>query len=319
MMTLAIFPGQGSQYVGMAGWLKDNFPRTRQIFEEASEAIKLDLLELCLEGPESTLQLTFNAQPCILVTSFACYSSLKEEFGFQPAAGAGHSLGEYTALLAAGAIQLSDAVRLVRRRGELMQDAVPEGQGKMAAVIGLADEAVKSLCAAATHDENSLVVPANYNAPNQVVIAGHTTAVERAEKLAADKSNPTFYARKVIPLKVSAPFHCPLMKKVAEGFEPYLTAVQWKKPCFPIAFNVDGTVRSSAELPLLKQQIDHPVLWTACVNSLSKLASVFIEPAPGRVLSGLVKRILDDCKTCNVDNIEDFKLAGKVITGREDP
>jgi [acyl-carrier-protein] S-malonyltransferase len=309
----AIFPGQGSQYVGMSKEIRENFPWIRKIYEEASDAIRVDILKLCEQGPDSTLQLTANAQPSILVTSY-CWSQIAfRELGFTPRAAAGHSLGEYSALLSANAFTLFDAVRLVRRRGELMQTAVPEGKGKMAAVLGLSDEAVKKLCEMATAGD-SLVVPANFNAPSQVVIAGHSEAVDRAAELAAGKI-PELKARKIIPLKVSAPFHCPLMKEVAELFEKDLTNVHWAALAFPVVFNVDAKLRSFADLvPLLKMQIDHPVLWSACVQTLTENGHTqLVEFGPGKVLTGLVKRIAPENKTYSVESLDDLKTFAKIV------
>jgi [acyl-carrier-protein] S-malonyltransferase len=305
----ALFPGQGSQNVGMSKTLVEAFPWTRQIFEEASEAIKSNLYKLCAEGPSDELQLTFNAQPAILTTSYAWFRILQKTLDFKPMAGAGHSLGEYSALLCSGALTLSEAVRLVRKRGELMQSAVPAGKGKMAAVLGLSDEAVVELCKAASESETSLVVPANFNAPSQVVIAGHAGAVERAQALASDPKNPQWKARKVIPLNVSAPFHCPLMKPVAETFVPHLQAIQWQKIAFPIVNNLDGQWRETGDwVSLLRDQIDHSVLWTKCATTLSGHgAEVMIEMGPGKVLTGLVKRIVENVKLFNLETVEDLK------------
>jgi len=301
-----IFPGQGSQYVGMAKVLCDEFPWTKEVYEEASEAVKDNLLKLSLEGPDDVLQLTYNAQPCILVTSYAWFRVLSRELDFKPSAAAGHSLGEYTALLASGALRLNEAVTLVRKRGELMQKAVAPGKGKMAAVIGLEDDQVSALCEKAS-ERDSLVVPANFNAPMQVVIAGNADAVDRAEALT--KTEPSFKARKFIPLKVSAPFHCPLMESTARSFEPFLGAIAWQKMAFPIVFNVDAKMRMDGELKsLLKDQIDHPVLWTSCVKTLYENGhATFVEPGPGRVLTGMVKRILDEVKTFSVDSVDGLK------------
>jgi [acyl-carrier-protein] S-malonyltransferase len=309
----AIFPGQGSQYPGMAKALRDSFPWTKTIYEEASDAVKEDLSSLCLEGDAATLQLTHNAQPCILVTSFAWFQVLKRELDFLPAAFGGHSLGEYTALVAAGALSLAEAAPLVRKRGELMQRAVPAGKGKMAAILGLDDEKVEALCVAASRGTDSLVVPVNYNAPNQVVIAGHATAVDRAAELG---STPEFKARKVIPLKVSAPFHSPLMKSVADEFLPYLTATAWKPLPRPVVFNVDAKIREEAPLAaLLKDQLDHPVRWAECIRALRQTGILcYVEPGPGKVLTGLVKRILEDGKTWNVDSEDDFRAFEKALT-----
>lgn len=311
MKFAALFPGQGSQYVGMIKVLRDEFPFTKSIFEEASDALHEDIVKLCLEGPTDTLQLTSNAQPTILTTSYAWFQVLKHNLDFKPSAAAGHSLGEYTALLAGGAMTLTEAVKLVRTRGELMQAAVPKGKGKMAAIIGLTDEKIKELCALATKGNDSLVVPANFNAPSQVVIAGHAEAVDRAAAIAAggEAARPDLKARKAIPLSVSAPFHCPLMNPVAERFLPTLESVAWKTPAFPVAANVDAKLRQQAEVaPLLKDQIDHPVLWTSCVQSLTDAGfTKFVEMGPGKVLTGLVKRIAEEGKVYSLDSIDDFK------------
>lgn len=310
------FPGQGSQYPGMAKIPAQNFPYTKAVYEEASEAIKTDLLKLCEESPE-TLQLTRNAQPCILVTSHAWTTVLRKELNLKIEAACGHSLGEYTALLASGGLSLTEATRLVRMRGELMQSAVPVGRGKMVAVLGLDDEKVRDLCESASEGENSLVVPANYNAPNQVVIAGHTTAVDRAKAIATS-GNPELKAGKVIELSVSAPFHCPLMKPVAEKFYPYLRATLWQDLLFPIVFNVDAGLRSEADFSeLLRDQLVQPVLWTSVVRTLHQHGcTYFVEPGPGRVLTGLVRRILDDGKYFSVDSTEGLKGLEKAL--RED-
>lgn len=306
----AVFPGQASQYVGMSKTLVEQFPWTRDVFEEASDAIKEDVLKLCGEGPEDVLQLTKNQQPCILTTSYAWFQVLKKNLDFSPFAGAGHSLGEYSALLASGAMTLTEAVKLVRTRGELMQNAVPQGKGKMAAVLGLSDDKVKELCIKASQNEDSsFVVPANFNAPSQVVVAGHADAVERAQGIASDPNSGELKARKFVPLNVSAPFHSPLMKPVAQQFTSHLQAVKWQKRSFPIAHNVDAQIRSEGDLiSLLTQQLDHPVLWTSCVSSLvSHGTRAFIEMGPNKVLTGLIKRIADNVKLFSLDSIDDLK------------
>lgn len=311
MKFAALFPGQGSQYVGMIKTLREQFPFTHEIFEEASEALNEDIVKLCLEGPSDTLQLTLNAQPTILTTSYAWFQVLKHHLDFKPAAAAGHSLGEYSALLAAGAMTLTEAVKLVRTRGQLMQVAVPQGKGKMAAIIGLNDDKIKELCQFSSQGAHSLVVPANFNAPSQVVIAGHAEAVDKASQIAsgADPSRPDLKARKAIALSVSAPFHCPLMKPVAEQFMLHLEKVAWKTPSFPVAANVDAKLRQQAEVTtLLKDQIDHPVLWTSCVQSLKEAGfTKFVEMGPSKVLTGLVKRIAEDAKVYSLDSLDDFK------------
>ncbi|MCB0403826.1 MAG: ACP S-malonyltransferase [Bdellovibrionales bacterium] len=300
-----LFPGQGAQYVGMEKELVTNFPWTRLVYEEASEAIKTNLFKLCQDGPSSDLRLTQNGQPSILTTSYAWFQVLRRELDFVPDAGAGHSLGEYTALLAAGAMELSEAVRLVRERGERMQTAVPVGAGKMAAVIGLADDLVQKLCEKATEGD-SIVVPVNFNAPGQVVIAGHTAAVERAEAISKAKNPPELAARKIIALDVSAPFHSPLMAPVVESFGPALDAISWQTPRFGIVFNVDAKFRTEPDIPvLLKQQVDHPVRWVASMRTLLNAGiETFVEPGPSNVLAGLMKRIDRNAKMIGVESLE---------------
>jgi|694.fasta_scaffold106549_3 [acyl-carrier-protein] S-malonyltransferase len=311
----ALFPGQGSQYPGMSKVLVEQFPWVKTHFEEASDTLKVDLLKLCEQGPSEELQLTKNAQPCILVTSFSWFQVLKKSLGFRPAAGAGHSLGEYSALASADALSLSQAVALVRKRGELMQEAVPQGKGKMSAVIGLDDDKVKEICQAASTGKDSLVVPANFNAPSQVVIAGHAAAVDKFSELANGTTNPQWKARKLIPLNVSAPFHCPLMEATANAFLPFLEKVDWKDPQFPIVSNLDAKLRNAGNVTsVLKDQIDHPVLWTSCVGTLDRHGiKTFVELGPSRVLTGLVKRIVDGATTFSIDSLEDFKSLEKAM------
>lgn len=305
----ALFPGQGSQYPGMSQALLEHFPYCKIFYEEASDALKTDLLKLCHEGPSEELQLTQNAQPALLVTSFSWFQVLQKELSFSPAAAAGHSLGEYSALACAQAIELSAAVSLVRKRGELMQKAVPVGVGKMVAVIGLADEVISQICESSTQGPSSLVVAANFNAPSQVVVAGHASAVDRFCQLASDTSKPEWKARKLIPLNVSAPFHCPLMTPTAQAFEHSLQEVSWSDPVFPVVSNLDAQMRNTGSLvPLLRDQIDHPVLWTKCLQTLHKNnIAHFVELGPSRVLAGLVKRTLENTPVFSLDSIDDFK------------
>lgn len=290
----ALFPGQGSQCVGMAKALRDEFPWTREIFEEACDAISENLTKLMLDGPEADLQLTHNAQPAILTVSYAWFQVLRRTLDFAPRAAAGHSLGEYTALLAAGCLTLAEAVRLVRERGNRMQDAVPVGAGAMAAVLGLEDAEVEELCRLASEGETSLVVPANYNAPMQVVIAGHAGAVTRAQELASGKV-PELKAKKFVPLKVSAPFHSPLMKPAATKFRPALEAVRWQPKKFPVAHNVDGKLTESGDVvDVLFRQMDGAVRWVACMKALEATGVTgYVELGPGKVLQGLGKRIVE--------------------------
>lgn len=308
---ITLFPGQGSQSVGMIRELESEFSYIKVIFEKANDLLKYDLRKLCLEGPEDELKLTQNAQPAILMTSLAWNEVLKKELGIKPAASSGHSLGEYSSLVAASALTIEEAIPLVRKRGQLMQEAVPQGKGKMAAVLGLEDEKVKALCEQASQP-NSLVSPANFNAPMQVVISGDAEAVDRAEKL-ANEPGP-LKAKKVIPLKVSAPFHCALMKPVSEQFITYLERVNWKLLQFPVANNVDAKLRINDFSPiLLMNQIDHPVLWTQCMRNLAKLApDFFIELGPGKVLTGLAKRIVE-IPTLSLESAQDLKKLQEVL------
>jgi [acyl-carrier-protein] S-malonyltransferase len=311
----SLFPGQGSQYVGMAKELVTHFPYTKQLYEEASDAISENLLKLCLDGPADSLQLTFNAQPAILTTSFAWYTVLKRSLDFAPTAGAGHSLGEYSALTASGALTLSTAAKLVRRRGELMQSAVPVGKGKMAAVLGLDDAKLIKLCELASEGDDSIVQPANFNSPGQIVVSGHATAVDRMATVIANPEHAEFKPKKLIPLNVSAPFHCSLMKPVAVKFTVDLEKAPWNTPAFPVVHNLDAVsrkVKGNELVVLLRDQIDHPVQWTKCVQTLSHSGiGIFVEVGPGKVLTGLVKRTLDNPKLFAIDSLAEFQAFEK--------
>ena len=306
--TVAVFPGQGSQVVGMGKDLFEQFSIARETFEEASEAISVDLKKLCFEGPNADLVLTENTQPCLLVTSVAAFRVVEKEFEFRPGAAAGHSLGEYSALVAAGALSLTTATRWVRQRGAAMQQAVPAGSGSMAAVMGIEDSVIHALCAKATSvakeeriktGSNSpveaVVEPANFNAPGQVVIAGSQDAVQKALELL--KTDPEFSGGKAIPLQVSAPFHCRLMKPAREKMrEVFQTSkVTPKTPEFPYIPNRTGRMTREAGviLDLLEEQVDHPVLWKQSMASLFEGTTYTqaIEFGPGKVLVGLIKRI----------------------------
>jgi [acyl-carrier-protein] S-malonyltransferase len=304
--VIAWFPGQGAQHVGMGKELLENFAIARETFEEASDAIRLDLRKLCLEGPDSELVKTENTQPALLTASVAAFRVAQSEHGFAPQAAAGHSLGEYSALVAANALRLGTAVRWVRERGAAMQKAVPEGQGTMAAVLGLADERVEALCQEATRAAKetraaeavveSLVQPANFNAPGQVVIAGSSDAVAAAIRLV--KENPEFKGGKAMPLAVSAPFHCRLMaparSRMAEIFAQASSTDKPAQLAFPYVPN--RTARLSREpglvLEFLVEQVDHPVLWKQSVVHLLEAGfRKAVEFGPGKVLQGLAKRI----------------------------
>jgi [acyl-carrier-protein] S-malonyltransferase len=289
-----LFPGQGSQVVGMGRGFYEASPAGRAVFAEANDTLGFDLARLMFEGPERQLELTANTQPAVLTASVAA-AVVAAERGLTPRIAAGHSLGEYSALVVAGALRFGDAVRLVRRRGEFMQEAVPVGTGAMAAIMGMDLPAVEQLCAeaAARGDGHApeVVEVANVNSPQQIVIGGHRAAVERAVALAADRGG-----RKSVLLPVSAPFHCSLMAPAAARLAVELEPVAVEAPRIPVVRNVDGGVtRDPAEVkPALLRQVASPVRWTACVQRLAaEGATAFVEVGPGRVLTALLRRIVD--------------------------
>jgi len=287
-MTYAIvFPGQGAQSVGMLAELASAYPQVQQTFEEASDALGYDLWAVAQQGPESELNKTHITQPAMLTAGMAVWRVLESQLDLAPAALAGHSLGEYTALTAAETWSLADAVRLVALRGELMQHAVPEGRGKMAAILGLDDETVIDLCAEAAQ---GLVCEAvNFNSPGQVVIAGDAEAVERAMVLAEKKG-----AKRVVPLAVSAPSHCSLMKPAAERLAEKLAEMSLSSPRFPVLHNVDVQSHSDVESvrEALVQQLYKPVQWVRTIEALkTQGVQQLFEFGPGKVLTGLNRRI----------------------------
>ena len=282
-----LFPGQGSQYVGMGKELCEHYSVAAQAFEEAEETLGFSLRQLCFFGPEADLQLTENTQPAILALSIASLRVLQSEFGVKPAYVAGHSLGEYSALVCVGALSFSDGLRVVRERGRLMQAAVPSGKGAMAVIIGLDMAAVSAICQKA--EEEEVVAPANYNGGGQIVIAGSKAAVARAMVLAKSEG-----AKRVLELPVSAPFHCPLMKPAAEGLKRVLDDVTIHPFSVGVISNVDAEVNlDPARVKLtLAEQAMRPVRWEESVHKLESLGiSKMLEVGPGRVLKGLVKRI----------------------------
>jgi len=292
-----IFPGQGSQTVGMGRAFYESSSGAKRVFEEANDALGVDLTRVMFEGPEADLALTATTQPAVLTASVAAAAACAER-GLTPALAAGHSLGEYSALVVAGALRLGDAVRIVRRRGELMQAAVPVGAGAMAAIMGVGLDVVEEVCADAA--KGDVVDIANVNSEQQIVIAGHKTAVERAVALAKDRGG-----RKSVLLPVSAPFHCALMAPAAERLAAELAGVSVSDPAIPVVRNVDGGVtRTAADVvPLLLRQVASPVRWTDCVRRLAaEGAMAFVEVGPGRVLTGLVKRIVDDARAVSVED-----------------
>ena len=284
--TAFVFPGQGSQAIGMLNGFAENRV-VRDTISEASEVLQLDLAKLIAEGPKESLDLTTNTQPVMLVSAVAFYRAWIAAGGALPTVVAGHSLGEYSALVAAGVIDFRDAVPLVRFRAQAMQEAVPVGQGGMAAILGLSDDDVRAACAEAAQGE--VVEPVNFNAPAQVVIAGHKAAVERACELAKSKG-----AKRALPLPVSAPFHSSLLKPASDRLRDYLVQVNFATPSIQLINNVDVAIETDAAAikDALVRQAAAPVRWVESVQKMSTLGITrVIECGPGKVLSGLVKRI----------------------------
>jgi len=293
-----LFPGQGSQAAGMGKALAQQFPVAAHVFAEADAALGFALSQLCFEGPDDALKLTANAQPAIVATSIAALRVLEQETGVQPAYVAGHSLGEYSALVAAGVLTFSDAVRIVRERGRLMQEAVPVGVGAMAALFNLSAEDVAAVCAEAA--EGEVVSPANLNGGGQIVIAGHASAVRRA--VAGAKARG---AKRAVELAVSAPFHCALMKPAADGLAKALESVTMHSPTAQVIANVTADINADPLLvkELLIQQVTAPVRWEESMQKLHSLGcSATIEVGPGKVLAGLLKRIVPDLACVSVSD-----------------
>jgi len=298
-----VFPGQGSQSVGMGKDLADNFPAAKEVFEQADDALGFPLAAMCFEGNESDLQLTANTQPAILATSVAAYRAMQSEGFPEPAFVAGHSLGEYSALVAAGVLDFGDALRTVRKRGTYMQEAVPVGVGAMAAVLGLDVEAIEQGCIEAS--QGQVCSAANINSPSQVVIAGNAEAVDRACEILKAKG-----AKRAIKLNVSAPFHCELMMAAEERLAVDLLELNYGSFAFPIVHNVDAETNSDSERvgDALKRQVSSTVKW---LQSIEKLRSIgvekFIEVGPGKVLTGLLRQIDREAAGANVENAESLR------------
>jgi [acyl-carrier-protein] S-malonyltransferase len=290
-MIAFVFPGQGSQKVGMARALAEHFPAARQVFAEADDILGESLSRLVWDGPEEALMLTENTQPAILTASIAAYRALESEgLASDVAFVAGHSLGEYSANVAAGTFSFADAVRAVRRRGRYMQEAVPVGTGGMAAILGLDADMVATACADAAQGE--VVAPANMNGAGQVVIAGKKTAVDRAGARAKELG-----AKRVVPLPVSAPFHCALMKPAEDRLAPELRALSVRNPRIPVVANVDATPKrdGAAAIEALVRQVSSAVRWEESVRRLaSDGVTTYVEVGPGNVLSGLIRKIHRD-------------------------
>ncbi len=295
-----VFPGQGAQTVGMGKDFCEKYDIAKKLFKEAEEALGFSIQKLCFEGPAEELKLTANTQPAILTMSVIANEILKEH-GIQPEITGGHSLGEYSALVAAGVIKFQDAVLLVHKRGQFMQEAVPVGEGGMAAIIGLSDEVIMDACGKAS-EESGAVQAVNFNCPGQTVIAGTTKGVEQAVELLKEAG-----AKKAVILPVSAPFHSTLMKPAAEKLAAELDKVEISDAAFPVVANVNGKLEQKADeiKANLIAQADHPVRWIDCVKAMMDYgADVYVEAGPGKTLCGFNKRIDRSLVSMNVENLE---------------
>ncbi|MFA4919243.1 MAG: ACP S-malonyltransferase [Thermodesulfovibrionales bacterium] len=303
MKIAFVFPGQGSQYVGMGKDIYEHYPVAKEVFQQASDALGYDVANLCFNGPVEELNRTFRTQPCILTVSSALNSVLKEK-GIQPSVVAGHSLGEYSALVAAEVISLRDSVSLTEKRGRFMQEAVPEGKGLMAAILGLEREKVDEIC-------NSLIsgyaAAANYNCPGQIVIAGEKTAVEEAIELCKSAG-----AKRAIALAVSVPSHCKLMNGASKRLGELLGTIELKDPFIPLVNNADAKFLKTAEeiKPSLIRQLNSPLLWEDSIKAIyASGIDLFIEVGPGKVLTGLIKRIVPEAKILNFEDTKTLPVS----------
>ena len=299
MKTAFVFPGQGAQKVGMVKDLYDSYQVVRELFEEADDSLGFSLTKLCFEGPDEELMKTYNTQPAILTASTECARVLAQE-GFTPDIAAGHSLGEYSALVAAGALSFADAVKTVRQRGQFMQDAVPLGEGGMAAILGLDEDKIKEICTAISA-QGGTVQAVNFNCPGQIVIAGSTKAVEEAANAMKEAG-----AKRAVILHVSAPFHSTLMEPAAKRLAEVLDTITINDAKIPVVANVSGQIETKAadiKASLVKQAAS-PVLWIDCTKTMQAFgAETFVEVGPGKTLCGFNRKIDRKIKSLNVEDV----------------
>lgn len=302
-MLAFVFPGQGSQYVGMGEDFCNDYAEAREVYEESSDRLQIDMKDLCFNSDPETLSMTANAQPAILTASVAILRVLNNHHEITPDYVAGHSLGEYTALVAAGTMSFSDAVYTVRKRGEFMQEAVPVGVGTMAAIIGLDNQKIEDICNSVS-TEGRIVSPANFNSSAQTVISGHKQAVEEACEKASQSG-----AKRAIPLNVSAPFHCSLMSGAAERLREVLEGINFSDTEVPVVTNVHAlpNIKSADVTELLVQQMVKPVKWMESVEYMfNNKVDKFVEIGPGSVLTGLIRRSVKGAELVNLEKVEHF-------------
>lgn len=309
-----LFPGQASQYPGMGRDLASNFPESKAVFDQADAALGFSLSQLCFEGSEDDLKLTANTQPAILAVSVAAWRALEKK-GITPDFAAGHSLGEYSALVAAGSLDFSDAVKIARKRGQYMQEAVPAGEGAMAAILGLSPTDVAEVCKKAAHGD--VVSPANLNSPEQTVVSGTAAAVKRAVEIASQSG-----AKRAVILSVSAPFHCALMQPAQKRLEPDLRAAKFNALRLPVITNVDAELETSGDeaREALIQQVTMPVRWLDSVREMiAQEVTIFVEVGPGKVLSGLLRQIDRSVRCFNVEDAASLQATvDKIALARAD-
>jgi len=308
MPWIALFPGQGSQHSGMGKSWFDDFALVRELFELASDTIHINFKRLCFDAPESELTQTKNTQPALLLVSYAGFAILKRELGFSPLASAGHSLGEYTALCSADALDFPNAIRTTRLRGEAMARAGKKAEAGMLALLGVTKEEAEEICQQAKNSD--VLVPANFNAPGQIVISGHKNAIERAKELAKEKK------KRAIPLKVSGAFHSPLMEDAKKELEEFLKQIKFHEFKFPVISNLEAKPYPNPESAprILAEQVISPVRWEDSVKYLAEMnPEGFIEIGPGKVLAGLVKRIVPEIPVVNFSETKDLEELEKLL------